>query len=88
MTITPGIWIVDFSPQDPPMVIAGDVEICEIRTNTCDGKEELANAKAIAAIPQMVAALKNALERQESGLDECDWDLIRDAAQAAGVPHV
>ena len=75
MSITPGKWVVDgvvdallFDPEaanlvlirrDPPTSSGDDVAYAAYMSRDGDNKEQLANARAIAEVPKMIAEIRN-----------------------------
>jgi hypothetical protein len=69
--ITPGPWIYEYSPwkaQDgheiPAYEVHGEEKICDTNENR-PAKEQEANARLIAAAPELLVALQAALEVME-----------------------
>ena len=79
MPITPGEWQVD---TDYIIAEEQDIDLGEYIAQVGDGKNWRANARAIAALPKMLKALR---EISEYGMSFVDRELARAALREAGV---
>jgi hypothetical protein len=82
---TPGPWAVRLQPQEAPHIVAewadGEDVICKLETLSDDGLPELGNACILAAAPDLLAALEEALRVEQSHGQ--DWQPWAEAAREA-----
>ena len=82
---TPGPW-ENAKPvypwQGPIVVVDDDVPICYVDDNTHDDATALANARLIAAAPDMLEALEN-IENDAEHMPDTAWRMVQAAIAKA-----
>lgn len=87
MKHTPGPWRIDSGHEGGWMIIGCDLVLCQRSPWAIRQEESKANARLIAAAPDLLEAAEN-LENDDGAIPEHAWKLLQDAiAKAKGTPR-
>lgn len=79
------LWEVDNNVSDPRIVWSDSTLIIDCRSEWIETEEAVANAKAVAAVPDLIEALEVLLALHPSSSQGPAWDAARNALQKAGA---